>query len=122
MIKNFERDTCKLNDYEKDKILPAVVAVLKRCVGRANAITNKKIINLYLADYPVNPARLRKVLHYIRTHHLVKGLIATGRGYFIAEQRKDFEDYIKSLDGRIGAILEVKSSMTEQMDELFPET
>ena len=24
--------------------------------------------------------------------------------------------------GRIGAILEVKSSMTEQMDEMFPET
>ena len=122
MIKNFECDTCKLNDYEKGKILPAVVTVLKRCVGKANAITNKKIIDLYLADYPINPARLRKVLHYIRINHLVKGLIATGRGYFIAEQRKDFEDYIKSLDGRIGSIREVKQSMTEQMNEMFPET
>ena len=122
MIKNFERDTCKLNDYEKDKILPAVVTVLKRCVGKANAITNKKIIDLYLADYPINPARLRKVLHYIRINHLVKGLIATGRGYFIAEQQKDFEDYIKSLEGRIGSIRDVKQSMTEQMNEMFPET
>ena len=122
MIKNFERDTSKLNDYEKERILPAVVAVLERCVGRTNAITNKKIISLYLADYPVNPVRLRKVLHHIRINHLVKGLIATGRGYFIAEDRMDFEDYIRSLDGRIGAIIEVKESITQQMDEMFPET
>lgn len=122
MIKNFEQDTCKLNDFEKEKILPAVVAVLERCVGKANAITNKKIIRLYLADYPVDPARLRKILHYIRTRNLVKGLIATGRGYFIAEQRKDFEDYIKSLDGRIGAIADVKMCMTRHMEEMFPET
>lgn len=122
MIKNFEHETCKLNDFEKGKLLPVVVSVLKGYVGKTNVITNKKIIRLHLSDFPVTPARLRKVLHHIRTRHLVKGLIATSKGYYIAEKRKDFEDFIKSLDGRIGAIMDVKRSMTRQMDEMFPET
>ena len=121
MIKNFEQDTCKLNDYEKGKLLPAVVEVLKGCIGKQKAITNKKIIDLYLNDYAVNPARLRKVLHYIRTKHLIRGLMATNRGYFIAGSRQDFEDYIKSLDGRIGSIETLQQSIRKQMNEMFPQ-
>lgn len=120
MIKNFEQDTFTLSDYEKGKILPAVVEVLQGCIGKQKAITNKKIIHLYLNDYAINPARLRKILHYIRTKHLIRGLMATGRGYFIAESRQDFEDYIKSLDGRISSIKDLQQSIKGQMDEMFP--
>ena len=53
MIKNFEQDTCTLSDYEKGKILPAVVEVLQGCIGKQKAITNKcfvvirRVINLF---------------------------------------------------------------------------
>lgn len=121
MLKNFEHDTCPLNDYEKNKLLPAVVRVLERCKGRERAITNKKMIHLYLDDYAVDPVRLRKVLHYIRTKHLIEGLMATGRGYYIAQRREELDNYLKSLEGRMNALKELWQSIIRQRDKLFPE-
>lgn len=120
MISNFERDTVRLSGYEKNELMPAVIEKLKTCVGKRKVITNKKLIRQHLGYYVVDPARLRKVINYIRNNNLISGLVATSRGYYIAENREELEQYVKSLQGRIAAITTIRNSVMQQMDELFP--
>ena len=122
MIKNFERQTCKLSDYEQKILLPAVLEILQSCIGKSKAVTNKKMIRHHLTKYAANPVRLRKVLHYIRTEGLIMGLMATSKGYYIAEARKELEDYLNSLDGRIAAQLSLRNNINEQMEKMFPKS
>ena len=46
---------------------------------------------------------------------MVIGLIATSEGYYIAETRKELEVYLKSLEGREGAIHAVRKSLEKQL-------
>lgn len=48
------------------------------------------------------------------------GLMATSKGYYIAEARKELEDYLESLDGRIAAQLSLRNNIDEQMEKMFP--
>jgi hypothetical protein len=42
-------------------------------------------------------------------------LIAASEGYYIAETRKELEDYLRSLEGREGAIHAVRKSLEKQL-------
>ncbi len=120
MIRNFKKETCPLNDYEKEKLLPAVVKILSSRVGSDRAVTSNSLIGIHLREYMTDPARLRKVINYIRTKGLIKGLMATSRGYYIAKTREELEAYIESLQGREDAIKELRRSIRRQMNSLFP--
>ena len=119
MIKNFERETCPLTDYEKDELVPLVVQVLQHCKGKKYALSNKNFINRWGSGYKLNPARFRKVINYIRNKGMIKGLIATSKGYYIAQSRQELEDYIKSLQGRENAVKELRKNITKQMNKLY---
>jgi hypothetical protein len=119
MIKNFERETCPLTDYEKDELVPLVVQVLQHCKGKKYALSNKNFINRWGSGYKLNPARFRKVVNYIRNKGMIKGLIATSKGYYIAQSRQELEDYIKSLQGRENAVKELRKNITKQMNKLY---
>jgi hypothetical protein len=47
---------------------------------------------------------------------MVKWLIATSKGYYIATSRQEMEDYIVSLRGREDAIRAVRESMEKQLN------
>ena len=119
MIKNFERETCPLTDYEKDELVPLVVQVLQHCKGKKYALSNKNFINRWGSGYKLNPARFRKVINYIRNKGMIKGLITTSKGYYIAQSRQELEDYIKSLQGRENAVKELRKNITKQMNKLY---
>ena len=122
MIKNFERETSPLSDYERDELVPLVVQVLQHCKGKKYALSNKNFISRWGGGYKLNPARFRKVVNYVRNKGLIKGLIATSKGYYIAQTRQELEDYIKSLQGREDAVKELRRSMVKQIKKLFPMT
>lgn len=115
MITNFFAETHELNKYEKDVILPTIVQGLKSKIGKEKAITNKYIceklkdIGIKLTD-----SRLRKIIHHIRANDLVPLLIATSRGYYIATDNQEIEDYIKSLEERANSILFIKNCLKKQ--------
>ena len=120
MIRNFDKETCPLNSYELDVLLSRITTVLKDRFGKDKAITNEMIRNTHLTDYLANEARVLKVINHIRTIGIVKGLMATSRGYYIAQSREELETYIDSLQGREGAINHLRQSIRKQMNATFP--
>ncbi len=120
MIKNFERETNPLTDYEKKVLMPLVIKVFHHCKGKKYALSNKNFISRWGGGYRLDPARLRKVINHIRNKGLIKGLIATSKGYYVAQSRQELEDYIKSLQGRENALKELRRNMAKQMNRLFP--
>lgn len=116
MIQGFAQHTEPLNEYERDTLLPVICRGLSNKVGEARAITNTAITKAMRgAGYQLTEARLRKIINHIRTTGMVKWLIATSKGYYIATSRQEMEDYIGSLRGREDAIRAVRESMEKQL-------
>ena len=117
MLNGFDRQTEPLNDYERDTLLPVICRGLKTKIGEARAITNASITKAMKgAGYQLNEARVRKIINHIRTTGMVKWLIATSKGYYIATSIQEMEDYIGSLRGREDAIRAVRESMEKQLN------
>lgn len=121
-LNNFRYDTRiseqtkPLTDYEDKVILPLIVQGLHGKVGKSKAITNKAMCSA-LKSYgcKIDSPRIRKIINHIRLSGMVIGLIATSEGYYIAETRKELEDYLRSLEGREGAIHAVRKSLEKQL-------
>ena len=116
MIQGFKTQTEPLTDYERDTLLPVICRGLVTKVGEAKAITNTAITRAMKgAGYQLTEARLRKIINHIRVAGLIKWLVATSKGYYIATSRQEMEDYIGSLRGREEAIRAVRESMEKQL-------
>ena len=117
MIPGFTPQTEPLNDYEQTVLLPVICSGLRNKIGEARAVTNATITRAMRgAGYQLTEARLRKIINHIRTTGMVKWLIATSKGYYIATSRQEMEDYIISLRGREMAIRAVRESMEKQLN------
>lgn len=117
MLNGFDRQTEPLSDYELNTLLPVICRGLKTKIGEARAITNAAITKAMKgAGYQLNEARVRKIINHIRTTGMVRWLIATSKGYYIATSRQEMEDYIGSLRGREDAIRAVRESMERQLN------
>lgn len=121
MIKGFEDVAAKISANEKEVYLPLVVEVLSHRVGCKKAATNKMIREyLHLEDSVIiTETKMRKIISYIRQNHLVPCLIATNRGYYVAEEKQEMNDYLKSLQGRIDAIYASMKALEKQSEERF---
>ena len=116
MLNGFQTQTEPLTDYERNTLLPVICRGLVTKVGEAQAITNTAITKAMKgAGYQLTEARLRKIINHIRVAGLIKWLIATSKGYYIATSRQEMEDYIGSLRGREEAIRAVRESMEQQL-------
>lgn len=111
MIQGFSEQTKPLTDYEDKVILPLIVQGLHGKVGKSKAMCSA------LKSYgcKIDSPRIRKIINHIRLSGMVIGLIATSEGYYIAETRKELEDYLRSLEGREGAIHAVRKSLEKQL-------
>lgn len=116
MIKGFDSETGSLTFYEEFTLLPVIIAGLKNKVGSKRAVKNGYICaSMRKAGYDLTEVRFRKIINYIRTNNLLVGLIATSSGYYIAENRREVEDYADSLQGRESAIRQVRECIQSQM-------
>lgn len=120
MIKGFTKETAPLNDYERNVLLPVLIAGLKTKEGSNMAVTNKHIVKMLKGSYKITEARVRKIINHIRTNNIIPGLIATSSGYFIANSKVELLDYEESLKGREEAIRQVRLSIENQRKMLFP--
>ena len=117
MIQGFTQQTEPLNDYERNTLLPVICRGLVTKVGEKMAITNTAITKAMRgAGYQLTEARLRKIINHIRTKGMVKWLIATSKGYYIATSVDEMRQYIESLRGREDAIRAVRESMEKQLN------
>ena len=120
MIKGFNSETAPLTEQEEKVILPLVLQGLRKKVGKANAVTNRTIVQrLNIAGHQTSEARIRKIINHIRTADLLPGLIATSAGYFLATSEAELLDYEESLIGREDAIKQVRLAIARQRRILY---
>lgn len=100
-------------------LLPQLISGLKTKQGRRSAVTNKYIVSRLKGSFKISAARVRKIINHIRTNDLIPGLIATSKGYFIAETEEELRGYEKSLLGRELAIRQVRESIARQRRILY---
>ena len=115
MIEGYKYETAPLTEYEKETLLPIFIKCLQRKIGKENAITNKMMCyKLEEYGYKVSETRIRKLINFIRTNNLISCLVASGNGYYVADNPKDIKEHIRSLKGRVAAILAVIEALQEQ--------
>jgi len=118
VIEGFEDITYDLTDFEKS-LVPGFVASLVKRVGKDKAITSKEIIAAYATKgVVINDARIRKIINHIRTGYLVKGLMATSKGYYVSVDRQEIAEYCASLGHREAAIGSVRKVMEEYLKDI----
>ena len=107
MIYGFKEQTEPLTDYEKNILLPLIVAGLKTKIGKANAITNPKMIQaLKSHGYDkISEPRIRKIINYIRIQGLIINLIASNKGYWIEEDINERRKYVQGVKQRAESML-----------------
>ena len=109
-----------MTEQEEKVILPLVLQGLRKKVGKANAVTNRTIVQrLNIAGHQTSEARIRKIINHIRTADLLPGLIATSAGYFLATSEAELLDYEESLIGREDAIKQVRLAIARQRRILY---
>jgi len=117
MLQGFQTQTEPLTEYERDTLLPVIVRGLANKFGEARAITNTAITKAMRgAGYQLTEARLRKIINHIRITGMIRWLIATSKGYYIATSVDEMRQYIESLRGREDAIRAVRESMEKQLN------
>ena len=123
MITGFEEQTEPLTDQEREVFLPPIIKGLRVKAGKEKAVTNKDIVRGLKAncDIKIGEARVRKMINYIRNNDIIPCLIATSKGYYIAETKDEMLDYIDSLYGRVEAIEADALSMKRQMLARWPD-
>jgi hypothetical protein len=104
MIVNWEKYTHELTEQEK-KIVPRIIQGIVKRVGKEKAIKNSKMCTqLRLEGHTISGPRLRKILNFIRSTGIIRNIVATSEGYYIATTQKDLDDYRESINARVNAI------------------
>ena len=115
MINTFEEYTFELTEYERETLQPMIIKGLKVSIGKENSITNKKICKA-LKDlrHEITEPRLRKIIHSIRANNIIPLLLSTSKGYFVARDSKEVDDWIKSMEQRINSQKQVLNAIKKQ--------
>ena len=115
MINGFEEETAPLSE-EEEKLVPVFVQGLRTHVGYTNAVTASYMTEVFKTKYGVrvDGPRVRKIINHIRLRGLVPRLIASSRGYYVADKDLDLLRYIESLRQREGAIRAIRIAMEKQ--------
>lgn len=115
MIDGFEKETQELNEYELTVLLPLIIRGLQTKIGENKAITSTLAIKkLKESGHKISGPRFRKIVNHIRVSGLIPLLLASSKGYYIAEKRSDVKRFIDSLDQRLNAITLVRDSLEYQ--------
>ena len=121
MINGFENETAPLNETEQ-----TAARIISEClqlhhVGSHKAVTGQYIANS-LAKFSevfrdakgrpyLNGARVRKIVNFIRTTGQCPRLIASSKGYYVSNDRREITEYITGLRARAQAIEAVAKAM-----------
>ena len=110
MITRFEEETHELTNQEETLVKLMVIGLSKN-IGKEKIITNKQMQQGFKSQgYKVGDARIRKMIHFIRVKGLINNLVSTNKGYYIATDFEDVQEYVQSLTERRNSIDEVINS------------
>lgn len=103
MLKGFEDLTKDITDLEIEYAKKIALNLKVKCVGKENAVSNKRLREAILKGYGVefSGIRIRRMINYIRSYNLVPRLCANNKGYFQAANDEEWEAWKKSMQQRI---------------------
>lgn len=119
MVEGFPQETAPLTEQEI-KMARIIATKLKYHRGVENAVSNTKM-QKYFQEKGMKSggARIRKILHYVRTENMVSCLVANSKGYYIATSSEDMKRYTKSLQDRIDSEVYLKECLLKQHNQRF---
>ena len=126
-LKGYELITQDLTEFEKNTIVPLLVRGLSRpeYLGKSNAIKNKSIcakvnsnINIKF-KYKLTDVKCRKIIQYIRLHNLIIGLCSCQQGYYVASNRIELEECVKSLTQRLNIQKKVRDGLANNLLTMY---
>lgn len=119
MLLSHEKQTHELTEKEL-KIVPFIVSKLSLNIGKEKSVTNKFICEkLKSRNISIIQPRFRKIIQYIRIHGLIPCLVATSKGYYVAETRQECLEHIEMYDKRINSETLGRDSLMHQMNKKF---
>lgn len=119
MLPTHEKQTHELTEKEL-KIVPFIVSKLSLNVGRKKAVTNNLICKKLSSNgIKVSGPRFRKIIQHIRLHGLIPCLVATSKGYYVAETKQDCLEHIEMYDKRINSEILGRDALMHQMKKKF---
>lgn len=119
MINNFEEYTFELTSEEKF-VMETIAKRFNTLKGKRNIVTGEQIRigikNNLQIDF--NESRIRKMIQYIRLNNIVMGLVATSKGYYVAESVDEIQQWVDSLKSRENAIREIREIAERQIEAM----
>lgn len=117
MLINFEEYTRDLTSKDIREI-KLVAELLSKATSPEKAITNKSIrISLFVnKETLIKDSKIRKIIHWIRSRHMIKRVIATSKGYYIATNDEEFIKWIRSMEQRRNSLQEVIDAANDELD------
>ena len=106
MIINFENFTHELTEKEC-KAVPRIIQGIVRCVGEKNAVKASQMSAKLAKDGygKITGPRIRKIMNFIRSEGIIRNIVATSKGYFIATKQEELDSYRESVEQRAKAML-----------------
>lgn len=99
-----------LDSIERSMTL-RIAEVLKGRIGKKNSITNRSLQDAFPE---LSERSIQAIINHLRNSDMVPCLIASSRGYYIAENEAELLEYEKSLTNRIGELVKVREKISEQ--------
>ena len=120
MIVGFEDFTVEITPEEQN-VVNIIIKRFQTKVGKTNIVTADKIAIGLKAHFGIEfkESRIRKMIQYIRLNNLVSGLVATSKGYFVAQSPDEIMDWIDSLKSRENAIRKIREQAEQHVERLF---
>lgn len=120
MIKGFENITHELTTEEMKLIEPFIIGLSKRA-GKENAISNKTIRKGFLDAWKmkISDVRVRKIINHIRRNDLLPLLCSNSKGYYIAKNKDEVNNYLTGLKQRINEQQKVHDHIEKQAYTYF---
>jgi len=122
-LTGFENITKNIRKDEIEMAEKIALNINTKCVGKENAVSNKRLRDAILYKYGVKIGgpRIRKMINYIRAMNLVPCLCANSKGYFRAANEEEWNEWKNSMQQRINemqAILDCASYFNDGKETL----
>lgn len=110
-----DNNEAKLTAHERDAILPLVIQILKHRETKQKVFSNTKI-RIVLKEFgeEITEPQIKRIVFHIRNNGLVDLLLANSEGYFVAENIKDVEEWMKMQKGKIEAMTQTLANIDKQ--------
>lgn len=107
----------RINDYERDVLVPLVCDILRNAPWSMSALSIAEAIRRQ--GHPASTRQVRRVINHIRVHGIIPCVASSPKGFFVASNESEISECIGTLESLADAIQEVIEALRGQMYNKF---